>query len=393
MVVSLLLACLSGCAATVVGAGDNASSADAATAVDAKADAAVPTDLSSLDRSTVDRAPVRCLPPADGPLRTPPTGPDAVIAVAEDTTFGCVLRGDGRIRCRGQGLLRGVFGDGADDSAGMLRTVTLPIDDVRSFDISLHLGCAVRGDGALWCWGDNTSGGVHPDLPRVMLTPTRVPGIVGARRVSIALTLARTCVLLNGGAVVCWGGAEATPMALVDRGATDIAVANSHQCARFDDASARCAVASPSPSSELAIPTDGAEAIAASTFAVCAIDRSRAVTCWGARYPITDITAGPFDEGVRCATSLAPGFFHLCASTTDGAATCWGSNSFGQLGSPRTDTAPRPVPGVDRVVRVLRGAVSTCAVRDDGSLWCWGDGYLASDRSSQRNTLPHPIDW
>jgi hypothetical protein len=226
-----------------------------------------------------------------------------------------------------------------------------------------------------------------------MLMPTRVPGIDGAHRVSIALTLARTCVLLDAGRVVCWGGADATPMVLVDHGATDIAVASSHQCARFDDASARCAVASPSPASELAIPAGGAEVIAASTFSVCAIDRSRAVTCWGARYPSSDITAGPFDEGVPCATSLAPGFSHLCASTTDGTVTCWGSNSYGQLGSSRTDSAPRPVPGVDRVVRVLRGMVSTCALRDDGSLWCWGDGYLASDRSSRSHTLPHPIDW
>jgi|GEM_PF-2302493 len=390
MVLGLLLACLSGCAATVTGAGVDASSADAATAVDATADAALPTDLSSLDGSTVDRAPVRCLPPADGPLRTPPTGPDAVIDVAEDTTFGCVLRGDGRIRCRGLTYF-GEFADGTNDTT--VRTVTLPIEGVRAFAMSLGLGCAVLGDGSMWCWGDNSAGRVHPDLPQRMLIPTRVPGIVGARRVSIALTLARTCVLLDAGRVVCWGGAEATPMVLVDHGATDIAVANSHQCARFDDASARCAVASPSPSSELAIPAGGAEAIAASTFSVCAIDRSRAVTCWGARYPITDITAGPFDEGVRCATSLAPGFFHLCAATTNGTVTCWGGNSYGQLGSSRTDTAPRPVPGIDRVVRVLRGMVSTCALRDDGSLWCWGDGYLASDRSSQRNTVPHPIDW
>ena len=43
-----------------------------------------------------------------------------------------------------------------------------------------------------------------------------------------------------------------------------------------------------------------------------------------------------------------------------------------KLGSSRTDTAPMRVPGVDRVVRVLRGMVSTCALREDGSLWCWG---------------------
>jgi hypothetical protein len=74
-----------------------------------------------------------------------------VIDVAEDISFGCVIRGDGRIRCRGEGLVLGAFADGAHDTSGVLRTVTLPINDIRSFDRSLHLGCAVRGDGSVWC--------------------------------------------------------------------------------------------------------------------------------------------------------------------------------------------------------------------------------------------------
>lgn len=107
-VLTFLPAGVSGCAATVGGAGADASPAggDAAAAVDATPDAAMPMDLSPPDGPAADREPVRCLPPADGPLRAPPTGPDAVIDVAEDITFGCVLRGDGRIRCRGPDLLR-----------------------------------------------------------------------------------------------------------------------------------------------------------------------------------------------------------------------------------------------------------------------------------------------
>ncbi len=373
-----------GCAATVSSGATDAAIVDTSTADVATTDTATDTPPAA------DSEPLRCLPPADGPLRTPPNGPDAVIDVAEDLSFGCVLRGDGRIRCRGQGYLNGAFADGARESSGELRPITLPIDDVRSFGLSLHLGCAVRGDGSLWCWGNNTDGGVHADLPRRMLTPTRVPDIEGARRVFVALNLRRTCVLLEGGRVICWQGSFAPPSVFVESGATDVAVGLGHVCARFADASARCVLYPGDNATEMPIGPGGAETIAAGSSTICATDRAGTVTCWGARYPASDITRGAFDDGVRCATNVALGFYYLCAAITDGTVTCWGGASFGQ---PRTDISPMRVPGVDRVVRVLKGMVSACALRDDGSFWCWGDGYLASDRRALGGTLPHPIDW
>lgn len=371
-----------GCASTVTDLRSDASPADVP-----------PTDAATDASPAADSEPLRCLPPADGPLRTPPTGPDSVTGVAEDLTFGCVLRGDGHIRCRGQGFLNGAFADGARESSGELRAVTLPIDDVRSFGLSLHLGCAVRGDGSLWCWGQNTDGYVHPDLPRRMLTPTRVPGIEGARRVFVAINVRRTCVLLDGGRVVCWNGSFVPPTVVAEGGVTDVAVDLAHTCVRFADASARCTRPQGDGVVEIPIGPGGAETIAAGTTTVCAGDRAGAVTCWGTRYPGSDVTRDPFDDGVRCATDLALGFSHLCASTTEGTVTCWGGASFGQIGSTRTDARPMRVDGIDRVVRVLSGIVSACALRDDGSFWCWGDGYLASDRRTPGGTRPHPIDW
>jgi alpha-tubulin suppressor-like RCC1 family protein len=126
---------------------------------------------------------------------------------------------------------------------------------------------------------------------------------------------------------------------------------------------------------------------------VCASERKGTVTCWGARHPRTDVTRGPLDDGVRCATSVALGSSHLCAATSDGAVTCWGDNVFGQLGSQRIDATPMQVPGIDRAVGVLRGIVSACPLKDDGRLWCWRDGYLAVARRVAGGTLPHPIDW
>ncbi len=65
-----------GCAATVAGAAaDAAVGADRAPSSDVSADVPTLADLRLSDGAAADREPLRCLPPADGPLRTPPGGP------------------------------------------------------------------------------------------------------------------------------------------------------------------------------------------------------------------------------------------------------------------------------------------------------------------------------
>lgn len=350
----------------------------------ASVDAALP-----IDTTVADREPATCPLPVDGPLRTPPTGAGAVVEVDEDIAFGCVLRRDGRIRCRGSGI-HGLFADGLDEGSRGNRMVTLPgLDDVRSFDVSAFVGCAVRGDGSVWCWGDNTGGRVHPDLPRRMLLPTRVPGIDGARRVANGVLWMRPCVLLDGGRVHCWGAGVLPPE---DEGrAIDVLSLATHVCIRYEGDRARCNVGG--DGGVVTLGEGAATQLSAGTSFVCATDRAGSVSCWGYVPPNSRPVPTPADVGVRCATSIASGAFHTCASLTDGTVTCWGDNRYGQRGPGVTDPAPSRVPGIDRVVRVFRTASSSCALRDDGSLWCWGDGPITGYSHPAGLGVPFRVEW
>jgi alpha-tubulin suppressor-like RCC1 family protein len=63
--------------------------------------------------------------------------------------------------------------------------------------------CAVRGDGSVWCWGENADkvgpSGWSPDLA----LPAAVPGITGA--VSASIDNNRLCVVRTDASVRCVG--------------------------------------------------------------------------------------------------------------------------------------------------------------------------------------------
>ena len=378
---------ITGCASIASGARDvptsSDASVDAAALVDAAADiwTTQPADsVLPVDAQAVDVAPDPCPLPPGGPLRAPPMGPDAIVDIDEDIGLACLLRADGHIRCRGFGN-GGVFADGVDAMYRNFQTLTLPgIDDARSFDMSVFVGCAVRGDGTVWCWGDNAMGRVHPDLPPRMLLPTQVPGISGARRVSLGLTTMRPCVLLDGGHVRCWGDGVMPPD---DEGhAVDVLSFAGWVCIRYEGDRVRCNQGyTGGVESVVELPEGGATQIASGLTFAAALDRAGNVSWWGAVPPRHGPTP-PTPVGVRCATSIALGAEHGCASITDGTARCWD----------RTGGATS-VPGLDRVVRVLRTASSSCALREDGGVWCWGGGWFVSDSDAGAAGALTRVSW
>lgn len=362
---------------------DSDASVDAVPLVDIAADIGTtqPSDAVALaDAQAVDVAPDPCPLPPDGPLRSPPLGPDAVVDIDEDIGLACVLRADGRIRCRGFGNY-GVFADGVDAMYRNFQTLTLPnIEDVRSFDMSVFMGCAVRGDGFVWCWGDNAMGRVHPDLPRRMLLPTRVPGTSGARRVSMGIARTHACVLLGGGLVRCWGDGVAPPD---DEGrAVDVLSFAGWVCIRYEGDRVRCNHGyTGRVESVVELPGGGATQIAGGLTFAAAIDRTGDVSWWGEVPPRRRLTP-PTQVGVRCATSIALAADHGCASITDGTVRCWDGSG-----------GATSVPGLDRVVRVLRTSTRSCALRDDGGIWCWGGGRFVSDSDAGAAGVLTRVSW
>lgn len=135
----------------------------------------------------------------------------------------------------------------------------------------------------------------------------------------------------------------------------------------------------------------------------CALQRDRAVRCWGKGASGRLGAGGMADRlsgsGAPDASSVSfvdvaavtAGDAHTCALLAGGTVRCWGQGSAGQLGSGtrdnRADGAVDPLSGTDEPSTVPLGgpasAISaggefTCALVSGGTVRCWGDGAFGA---------------
>jgi alpha-tubulin suppressor-like RCC1 family protein len=176
--------------------------------------------------------------------------------------------------------------------------------------------CVVRAGGTVWCAGRNP----------LDFQPQPTPAPVGgtARTISLAVAAMSACVVVDGGAVRCWGNG------------------NLGTLGRDGE-----------PATRAALPIEGltdAVQVAGTRATFCARRRDGAVACWGDNAtglvaPLwhADWLAQPtvvLDDAVDIAVGT-----HACAVRTDGRVTCWGAAESGQLGT-RTTRATRFGDGV-----------------------------------------------
>ncbi len=202
-----------------------------------------------------------------------------------------------------------------------------------------HHFAAVRTDGTVWTWGLNRSGQLglttNYGTDALVTTPTRVPGIAGA--VAVAAGADFTVVQLGDGTVWTFGANDAGQLGTVPAGVG-----------------------------------------------------------------VTSATPRPV-VGLGRVVAIAAGRAFVAAVTDDGSVWGFGSNSRGQLGAPLPahpadpNPVPRPIVGLDDVVRIAagtehvvaltaRGTVSTLGLNADGQL-----GRSTNFRSYVPNPLPEVV--
>jgi len=294
--------------------------------------------------------------------------------------------------------------------------------------------CALMDNGAVSCWGNNFGGELGYGNGENIgddETPAEAGHIdIGATATQIATGFRRTCALLDGGAVRCWGsnangelgyghtntiGDDETPSSVgnVDLGgaiASQLTLGGFHTCALVDRGGVRCWGEQPSgelgygntrtigddetPRSVGTVNLGGiAIQITAGSRHTCALLNTGTIRCWGeAQFGalgydnIEDIgdnevprSAGDVDVGGP-AESVRAGSFHTCALLQTGAVRCWGDGSFGALGYGNTDTigddeTPASVGDVDiggTAIALTAGGNHTCVALDTGAVRCWG---------------------
>jgi alpha-tubulin suppressor-like RCC1 family protein/endonuclease/exonuclease/phosphatase family metal-dependent hydrolase len=223
----------------------------------------------------------------------------------------CAIDSTEALYCWGQNL-RGAAGVGkASRVVPTPRLVGATTD--RWVDVSSggwHT-CAVRGDGSMWCWGQNSFGQVGTGKEGNQAAPAQVGTATNWR--SVSTSWGHTCGVTTNGELWCWGLNKDGQIGVGTR----------------DDAWAPQRVA----------PGTVWTAVAAGDANTCALDSDGKAWCWGGnRYGQLGVGAAPTSTvpiqatAVPSLTSISAGWMHGCG-LSGSVPTCWGSNEAGQLGT------------------------------------------------------------
>ena len=276
----------------------------------------------------------RALGLIDAPTLTSPGGFRTVSAGGAHT---CAIRTDGTITCWG------------DNSHGQADP---PPGTYESVSAGKHHTCAIRTDSTIECWGLNSDGqSNHPE---------------GVHRAVTAGAI-QTCAIRTDGTIGCWGHSRARPPDRADGEYAAVAVGFLHACAIGVDGTITCWGDSAHGAADA--PGGTYRAIAAGESHTCAIRSDDTVVCWGwDEHGQTDTPEGAH-------RAVTANVFHACAIRADDMLACWGRSWDGQLAVSR-----------GHFIEVTAGFSHSCGLHRDGSITCWG-----SNASGQSDVPDLPI--
>jgi alpha-tubulin suppressor-like RCC1 family protein len=264
-----------------------------------------------------------------------------VSTVSVGTNASCALKSNGTVWCWGdnsEGQLGqwGLTSDNTPASSSFALQVkkadNTPLTNVTAISVGTDHACAVLSDKSAWCWGDNSDGATGAGTTIANLGAVRVTKAANAvftNVVAISAGIAHTCALLGDKTVWCWG---LNTYGQLGNGSTTTSL-----------------VAVSTGLSNIAI-------LGQSTGNhTCAVSATNILSCWGAN------TSGQLGDGTTTAktravalkttyastvgtiTSVSSGGKQTCLTNTLGEVWCWGRNSNGQLGNNSSKTSVAPV--------------------------------------------------
>jgi alpha-tubulin suppressor-like RCC1 family protein len=284
------------------------------------------------------------------PVARSPGGPPltGVEALALGASHSCARLSEGEVRCWGDNAF-GQLGEAAATVEALAPVAVVqapggpPLTGVRALALGFSHSCAGLSGGEVRCWGDNAGGQLGDSTATVQLAPVAVmqapggPPLAGVR--ALALGIAHSCALLDGGEARCWGRNSLGQLG--DGTTTD----------RLTPV--------PVLQSQLGLPLTNVRAISVSYSHSCALLEGGEVRCWGdnssgqlgdgtttgrlAPVAVAQSPGGPSLTGVE---ALALGGSHSCALLGGGEVRCWGGNGVGQLGDGTTTDRLYPLPAL-----------------------------------------------
>ena len=252
---------------------------------------------------------------------------------------------------------------------------------------------ALKKDGSLWAWGSNLSGGgIGLGDDKSTGTPTRI----GAANDWAAVACGEnfSLALKKDGSLWAWGDNSAGQLGLGDTSVpagegqqTDVVPTPTRVGSAHDWAAIACG-----DDFSLALKIDGSLWAWGAGY----VGDTSAAPGGGEQ---SGITSNPTRVGSASDwTAIACGAQYGLAVKSDGSLWAWGRNDFGQLGlGDTTDrAAPTRVGVANDWVAVACGVFHSLALKKDGSLWTWGQnkyGQLGLGDTTDRHVPTEVTGW
>jgi uncharacterized repeat protein (TIGR01451 family) len=279
-------------------------------------------------------------------------------AVAARGYYTLALKGDGTVWGWGENKSGQIY-DGTKDESKIYPSQVSGLSGATAIAAGANFGLALKGDGTVWGWGDNTSGQLgNADVPAApKVAPVQVKGLAGVT--AIAAGAAHGLALKADGTLWAWGSNAGGQLGT---GARD---ENPHFMPLFvmSDVTALAA----GPGQTYAVKSDGTVWVCGNNFYGMA----------GQPNTIFVVPTPTQMQGLAGVRSVASSENSAFAIKSDGTLWAWGDNSYGQLGTGARNNdgnpAPAQVPGLSGVVSVTAGYTYVYAAKADGTLWGWGN--------------------
>ncbi len=265
------------------------------------------------------------------------------------------------------------------------------LTDIAAVDVGFNYTLALKNDGTVWAWGDNSYGQLGIDSTQAYDYPVQVKNSSGTGFLSgvkaIACGSSHALALLNDGTVFAWGRNDR------------------HQINATAGDKSSLPVQYPGLSDIVAV-------AAGLSFNLVLADDGR-VWAWGSNYSgeLGDGTTGGYSGiaavvksadgagSLQGITSIGAGGTHSLAVGQDGSGWAWGFGTQGQLGDDSfSDTSlPVRVKGTGGVgflgdISLMTGGYNhSLALLSDGTVYAWGEnGYqgLLGDGTSDSSGVP-----
>jgi alpha-tubulin suppressor-like RCC1 family protein len=339
------------------------------------------------------------------------TATTSYVAVSAGRWFTCALTTSGGVKCWGQND-GGQLGDGTTTNRNSPVDVVGLTSGVSAITTGWFHTCALTTQGGVKCWGGNGHGEAGNGTIGDHNVPVDVIGLTG-NVLAITAGQSHTCALTGERAIKCWGNNadgelgdgttinRTTPVDVVGMSSDVVYIeaGGFHTCAMRYGSGLKCWGANaggqlgdgttidhitPGNVSGMA---NGVGGISAGGWHTCA-RTNLGIKCWGlnnngqlgvgttAFYMSSPTDVVGLSNGAEV---ISAGEYHTCAVSPGGGALCWGWNSDGQLGNGNTVDSNVPVNVVglgSGVSSISAGGNHSCALMASGGIKCWGwNGY------------------